>query len=186
MKITTFATIAITIGALHAGKRPLTICVSSGIPDSTVSHAEMLAARILAQAGAPVEWHLGRSCPAVPYVIKIGFQQHTPDGQLPRALAYAMPTEGTHIVVMYDRVKRVGRDDLLPQLLAYVLVHEITHILQGTARHSATGIMKAYWSQADYSDMRISGLSFTQLDLDLLNVGLEARTRADLPPVATH
>ena len=57
-------------------------------------------------------------------------------------LAYALPFEGTHIVVFYDRVEECVRADLFPTLLAYVLVHEITHILQEITRHSATGIMK--------------------------------------------
>jgi hypothetical protein len=32
---------------------------------------------------------------------------------------------------------------------AVVLAHEITHVLEGTRRHSSTGIMKARWDNHD-------------------------------------
>ncbi len=59
------------------------------------------------------------------------------------ALAFARPYEGVHITLFYDRVQAVTEPELTGTVLAHVLVHEITHILQGTCRHSATGVMKA-------------------------------------------
>jgi hypothetical protein len=46
------------------------------------------------------------------------------------------------IRVLYDRVQAMVSPAHEPHLLAYVLAHEIVHILEGTGRHSATGIMK--------------------------------------------
>jgi hypothetical protein len=49
-----------------------------------------------------------------------------------------------------------------------VLVHEITHILQGVDRHSESGIMKAQWTIDDYRAMASKPLSFTPLDVKLI------------------
>jgi hypothetical protein len=55
------------------------------------------------------------------------------------------------------------------------MVHEITHILQGAARHSQTGIMKAYWTDHDLLQMPFRPLSFETQDIDLLHRGLARR-----------
>ena len=59
-------------------------------------------------------------------------------------LAYALPYEGTHIVILFDRVRKM-QPNYVPAVLAHVLVHEVTHILQGIQRHSESGVMKAHW-----------------------------------------
>jgi hypothetical protein len=58
--------------------------------------------------------------------------------------------------------------------LAHVLAHEITHMLQGTDRHSDSGIMKARWNSEDYFEMLRTPLSFTEADVQLIRRGLEA------------
>jgi hypothetical protein len=58
--------------------------------------------------------------------------------------------------------------------MAHVLVHEITHMLEGTCRHSATGIMKAHWDYRDYCEMRGRPLLLAQEDVDLIYNGLKA------------
>jgi len=67
---------------------------------------------------------------------------------------------------------------LTTNLLAHVLVHEITHILQGTCRHSDTGIMKARWTHQDYMEMGQKPLSFTEEDLQLIRTGLAKRANS--------
>jgi hypothetical protein len=64
----------------------------------------------------------------------------------------------------------------LPHLLAHVLVHEITHILQGVARHSETGIMKAHWTPVDYRQMLVHPLPFAPEDVQLLQLSMEHRS----------
>lgn len=60
-------------------------------------------------------------------------------------------------------------------LLAHVLAHEITHILEGIARHSQQGLMKAKWDNKDYVRMRERSLKFTPEDVNLIYEGLLAR-----------
>ena len=96
----------------------------------------------------------------------------------PGALAFARPYEGVHIDVFYDRVRAATEPELTPNVLAHVLVHEITHILQGTCRHSDTGVMKARWNHEDYMEMRLNPLSFTEEDVQLIRAGLAGRTNA--------
>jgi hypothetical protein len=62
--------------------------------------------------------------------------------------------------------------------MAHVLVHEITHLLEGVDRHSATGIMKARWSEGDYFEMRRKPLPFAQEDVNLIHAGLSASRAA--------
>jgi hypothetical protein len=54
-----------------------------------------------------------------------------------RALGVALPLEGSHARVFYDRVLRASPDDAYQDaLLAHVMAHEIAHVLQGLIRHS--------------------------------------------------
>ncbi|HLG97758.1 MAG TPA: hypothetical protein VKX49_15695 [Bryobacteraceae bacterium] len=96
-----------------------------------------------------------------------------------RAIAYAMPFEGTHVRVFYDRIAHMPNRSAV---LAYVFVHELTHMLQGIARHSATGIMKARWTTSDIDKMGCQHLAFTPLDIDLIQRGLAAGSRAEDKP----
>jgi hypothetical protein len=97
---------------------------------------------------------------------------------MPGCLAYALPYEGLHIVVFYDRIAQ-EHPGLVKSLLAHVLAHEITHLLQAENRHSASGIMKARWIENDYKDMKLGLLAFSAEDIDLIYRGLLARTRAN-------
>jgi len=70
------------------------------------------------------------------------------------------------------------------------MVHEITHILQGEARHSAEGIMKARWTPDDLAAMGVKPLTFTAEDVDLIYQGMdyrEAHAKADSKtPIPEH
>ena len=90
-------------------------------------------------------------------------------------LAYALPYEKTNIIVFLDHIRNTVEPKLAPILLAHVLVHEITHMLEGTARHSATGIMKANWTPADYQEMSHRPLPFAAEDVLLVRIGLARR-----------
>ena len=54
-----------------------------------------------------------------------------------------------------------------------MLAHEIGHVLQGSARHSEIGIMKANWSEREVMSMATKQLQFTRLDIELIREGLE-------------
>jgi len=97
----------------------------------------------------------------------------------------ALPFEGSHIRVFYDRVQATVDAEMVPRLLAYVLVHEITHVIEGTDHHSDSGIMKARWDAEDYQQMRRSSLAFTEEDLQLIRTGLARRSSASQDPSPT-
>lgn len=99
---------------------------------------------------------------------------HLPAADHPKALAFALPYEGRHVTVFYDRVREAMPE--APQMgLAYVLVHEITHILEGMPRHSESGLMRAHWSWADHYAIRWGRLALSAEDIDLIHAGLAAR-----------
>jgi hypothetical protein len=94
-------------------------------------------------------------------------------------MAYALPYEGNHIVIFYDRLQRKVKGTQISTLLAHVLAHEVTHILQGIHRHSERGLMKATWDGSDYQAMMWKPLPFTPQDIELIHRGLAVRsTRA--------
>jgi hypothetical protein len=160
--------------------RSLTVCMDA-VAEISMYRVTATAGRIFARVGVRIHWHTIAACPVSPGVIKITFEERTPNTEHPGALAYALPYEGTHIVVFYDRLRECVEGAQLPTLLAYVAVHEITHILQGVCRHSANGIMKAHWDQHDHFAMRTNALIFTAYDEDLLHAGLDKRLTGEKP-----
>jgi hypothetical protein len=167
--------VGVGAGEAEAGgaeMRIVPVCMNGnpGLPPAYP--VERMTSEIFATIGVRLKWH--DSCPASPDVIQIGFADQAPKGVADGVLAYARPYEGIHIVVLYGRVKRL-QPNSTQQVLAYVLVHEITHVLQGTSRHSKSGIMKAHWDFADYDRMRHKTLLFTADDVDLIHLGLDAR-----------
>ncbi len=105
----------------------------------------------------------------------ITLSYNTPQDQLPDAWAYALPYEGTHIVVFYDRIQQKVPPARVPTLLAHVMAHEITHILEGVKRHSESGVMKAQWDDVDLFEMGRKPLAFAEEDVNLIYLGLDAR-----------
>ena len=88
----------------------------------------------------------------------------------------ALPSEGSHSWVFYDRVLRAGPDDShVAAVLAHAMAHEIAHLLQGINRHSETGILKAHWSGTDCARMAFFPLMFTPEDALLIHRGSEER-----------
>jgi hypothetical protein len=178
MRITTMITMTALMGlgaqaAEPVGYRPVTVCMDS-IGESVEYTARTLATKMFANIGVTVDWRNRRACPAE--AILISLADHTPENRLRGALAYALPYEGVHIRVFYDRIRRFPRE-LVPRLLAHVLVHEISHILQGIDRHSKSGVMKAYWTFDDYHTMLVKPLRFEDQDIDLIRGGLAAPLR---------
>jgi hypothetical protein len=158
--------------AVQRTDRRVTVCTGMST-DFAIPRAQSIAARMFAGIGVGIDWKSDRACP--PDAIRISFSQQTDRDFLPEALAYAKPYEGVHIVVFYDRLQQRGQPNRLPAVLAHVMVHEITHILQGVHRHSESGVMKAGWSVDDFNEMAFKPLPFTQMDVELIHNGLDAR-----------
>jgi len=142
--------------------------------------ATAMAAKMYAAIGVTLDWQTSRRACKSDGVIHIELTDGTPEKLMPGALAYAMPFEGVHIRIFFDRLERNVPEGTLPFLLAHVMVHEIGHILQGVSRHSLTGVMKARWMPEDYRTMQVSYLPFTDEDVLYIRNGLEARAARPL------
>ena len=177
MKITAIAAMLITsamaYGQTAATERKVAICVSNeaGV---MLHQSKTLASEMFGEIGVTIIWHAGfRNCPAEAILISLG--DNSPATLKPGALAFARPYEGSHIQVFYDRISKFQEPGVVPILLAHVLVHEITHILEGVARHSKSGIMKAHWGDQDLFQMRLNSLAFAPEDINLIYQGIAAK-----------
>jgi len=148
---------------------------SAVVRSPVLIQAEALAGKMFGAIGISLEWRTRPSSgessqPPVFVELAAGM----PQTHSPRALASALPYEGSHLTVFLDRIEATQYPGLV---LAHVLAHEITHLLQGVERHSATGVMKARWTAEDYAAMRMGTLPFTPEDVDLIYRGLAVRPR---------
>jgi hypothetical protein len=179
MKITVIVAVAITV-AMSARADEVTVYVQglSVAAAPALNRARVLANEMFVSVDVKIDWRIGqpsRSQSRIEKPIVVEMITETPTELKPGALAIARPYEGVHITVFYDRVRAATEPELTPNVLAHVLVHEITHILQGTCRHSDTGIIKAHWTHTDYMEMGQKPLSFTEEDVQLIRAGLAAR-----------
>lgn len=153
------------------------------VPSQVQNLAEVVADKIFAGVGLSIDWRCER--PATRRLegsIAIDLAV-APQRSRPHPVAFALPYEGVHIRVFYDRIQEERNP---AAMLAHVLVHEITHILQGMVRHSETGIMKARWSAADIDEMGYKALPFTPLDVMLIQRGVAHRTAAAATPATEN
>jgi len=178
MKMTGIVVMVLVAASAHAGiiraeARQLTICMESASGNVVIENAaRTVASGVFASINVKIEWRIAAKCPTE--AIYVSFLSQTPVNLHRGALAYALPYEGTHIVVFLDRLKYTA-PSAVAHLLGYTLVHEITHILEGEVRHSESGIMKAYWGTDDNLGIRQGHLSFAAEDVSLIYRGLDWR-----------
>jgi hypothetical protein len=174
MTMTAVLILAASAQGKSENKREVTVYYTdnASVPYLTRVQAQGLASTMFAGIGVTLNWRHGAPSHAEPGAIAIDFVTHTPETLMPGALAYALPYEGVHIRIFWDRI---GSDRTGPELLAHVMVHEITHILQGVVQHSSEGIMKARWTPQDRSSLARKPLHFTEFDVVLIHNGLDAR-----------
>jgi hypothetical protein len=152
------------------------------IPNDVMARAKYMATRVLAGAGVTVEWVKGER-PADSEKsfcgdwLAIAFEAKAPSGFVPQALAYANLNAGssTEIHIFYDRVSVFPDRLRMAEYLGHVLAHEIAHVLQGVARHSSEGVMKARWNALDCSEMARKPLGFTAEDVELITAHFRTR-----------
>jgi hypothetical protein len=169
---------AITLWAEQPGpesERSAIVCLETGSDGLVRTTAQPEVSRIFAEIGIRIDWRRDKQDCAASDGIIVTLSYESPATKYPNAWAYALPYEGTHIVVFYDRVQKTVGWTGARNLLAYVLAHELTHILQGVSRHSQTGIMKAAWDRTDYFDMGRRALHFTPTDVFVLYASLDGR-----------
>jgi hypothetical protein len=182
MKIRAITAVAVMFGSCIWSKawgktnESVGVCIERGAYVAEVDPATMMASRMFGAIGVKIQWHDDRRFCGTPndQTIAISLSHQTPAERLPGALAYALPYEGVHIEVFYDRIA-IAEPDMRTALLAHVLVHEITHILEGVSRHSDRGIMKAHWDADDRAGMLRIPLSFAPQDVVMIHEGLKTR-----------
>ena len=161
----------------------------SGVDPSLLHRARLMTIRMFEEIGVRVRWQVGEPRPALGPAATCGSPQshkevvvrmvsREPQDSYRGALGYSAPyaQSGVRVTIFYDRVLRmskVGSNGLGPALLAHVLAHEIAHVLQGIARHSEEGMMKAQWTVDDQSQMQIKPLPFTPFDAELIHFALD-------------
>jgi hypothetical protein len=143
-------------------------------PNVTFFLARAQTSAMFARIGVKLEWRMPDRCPAG--ALQISLSDNTPPDFHPGALGYAKLYDGTHIVVLWDRVQTTVTRERVTALLAHVMTHEITHVLEGVSRHSDSGVMKARWTETDYGAMR-TGLPFASVDVGLIHDGLTKRVK---------
>jgi len=190
MKILAMMAMAVTMEtASRADEVTVYVQGLSVVPAPMWGRAQALTNEIFAEVGVKIDWRRGKPASSELSTLKpivVEMVTDTPRQLKPGALAFARPYEGVHIDVFYDRVHEATEPELTPNVLAHVLAHEITHILQGTCRHSDTGVMKAHWTHEDYQQMGMKALSFTEEDAQLIRFGVAARANAGSFIAAAH
>jgi hypothetical protein len=182
MRVTAATAFVLALAGAGRDMEKVSVYVNSNAaPQDVIGIAEGISSRIFATVGVVVEWRSGeprsRDKALSNQNIVVEFEMQASPDSSSTAMAYAKPYEGVHIVVFYDRIKSISRDNplLRPTILAHVMTHEITHILRRDVRHSATGIMKARWDANDYFDMMRSPLPFAPEDIEMLRKAAKAR-----------
>ena len=149
------------------------------VPLSDLRRAQGVAAGIFSGIGVDLEWKTGAPrkgesarCPGrLVEAVEVSLEPKAPSSRRPGELAYATlyKTSGIRIHIFYNRVVAHGQlKNINAQLLGHVFAHEITHVLRNVPGHSASGLMKAHWEDADYDEMAVRSLPLADVDVDLI------------------
>jgi hypothetical protein len=146
--------------------------------------AEATVNKIYGRIGIRVLWRTSNIMPAgclkrAQYSrIVVDLRTDIPLNVSPKAVAFTTlgSTEGACITLLMDRLETALHINPFGTtfLISNVLAHEIGHVLQGTARHSEMGVMKANWSGTDIMTVSTKQLQFTRFDTELIREGLES------------
>jgi hypothetical protein len=184
MKLAAIVTAMVVAGAAARAGQPAAnlIVYMVGVnmaPRLTWVRGEAMATKMFAGVGVKVEWRhrepaagqVEREQAIVVRVLETAPAQASHD-----ALAAALPYEGSTVTLYYGSMKWAEPlPELAAALFAHVLTHEITHNLERIDRHSATGVLRAHWTQKDYEEMRMFPLPFAEEDIMWIHKGMDAR-----------
>jgi hypothetical protein len=184
-------TALLIIGAVESigaeDRRQLTVHLQNAqsVPFAILARAQSTAARIFVTIDIPIRWQ-NRPQPSgtgTLTAIALQFDTRVPPEFHPGALAYAAPyiSSGTRIHVLLDRVLAGRSPDIAAVVLGHVLAHELAHVLQRSSRHSASGVMKARWTEADYAQMSFRPLSFEAEDMEWIHAASATSTARPYP-----
>ena len=187
---------ALLVGSMQAGpvreaEASITVYVANdaNLESSLLSRARTIAGDMFGSVGLQVKWRQGTRPDSElrrEKAIAVQLTLETPSGFRATTGAFTVPAEGVHITILYNRLAwSSAKPGLTSALLAHVLVHEITHILEGVARHSETGVMKANWTSSDYYEMQTKTLPFAPEDVELIHRVLARRNEPASAPLCT-
>jgi hypothetical protein len=150
-------------------------------PDSPL-RVEKIVNSVFARIGVKLLWRIGPmpDAPGAEKMVGIRFLDKAPITASAQALASASPfSSRPEILVYQDRLRRhlnaiAGTSHVM---LAYVLVHELCHVLQGTNRHSDSGLMRASWAWPEYAAMLNNKLFISDEDRNLILASLAVSPR---------
>ncbi len=160
---------------------------------STVSHAKAIAAQILASAGVRVDWMTGKNRPGAVAVadpavaadmLEIMLDEGVTTGESGLdVMGYALPfqSKGVRVHVFMGRI-RASYGTYSDVVLGHVLAHEIGHVLEGVARHSSSGVLKAQFSVQDLRCMAIHPAVFAPEDVSMIQAHFPALAAAGTVP----
>jgi hypothetical protein len=148
----------------------------SSLDWSSLAKAKLVAADILRSGEVDIHWVLASKGPGCRNgAISIAFSTGTPANFLAGAMGYSLPfrDSGTRITIFLDRLQPLIRrgEPFYSVILGHVLAHELTHVLQGFARHTGAGLMKAHWSEDDFQQMSIRPMTLTADDIQFIRKG---------------
>jgi hypothetical protein len=163
--------------AYAAENGPVRVCVQHrGLVNNFVmARAQSVVTTVFSEAGIRIEWIPSRQCIDAPdSVLRIEMDAAAASRFGSETMAYALPysVTGTTIHVFYDRVLQ-DHPDLPGEVLGHVIAHEIGHVLEGIARHSPDGLMKAHFGLKDYWRMKNPRLFFAAEDVELMHLHLQ-------------
>jgi hypothetical protein len=187
-QLTTVVLLAVFGGSMYAAEKTRVDVYISDRDESSelLSPGKVVASAIFERIGVHLNWRSGR-LPATQSAAGNGALpafavrtlQHAPESATGGALASAriVGLSGTEITVYEDRLQRFLDNHRSLAGVAgvgagYVLAHELAHVMQGVARHSESGILKAQWSNSDFEEMIFHKLAFTNFDAELIHQGL--------------
>jgi len=195
--LATLAVLSATIFSINsrADESPVTITILlynyAEVPLSTVAIAEGEASKILASAGAQVEWvHCPRmTAPNASELCRGGWTPQMPGLRLITGTNKFRDAEFAHtsipvlVTVYYEKVlRRAQRDNSTPEvpvLLGCVMAHELGHLLLQSPSHSSRGIMQPQWSAMQIRQMFMGKFQFSHEEA--IRIQSQARILASLP-----
>jgi hypothetical protein len=146
------------------------------VPAGTLRNAEREANRVLAAAGARIDWvHCMDTTRLASEAKSWCDDRWTPQTPAVRFIAggnrlqprqYAYTAIPVLITVYYEKVANVAHRSYgpaeTPVLLGNVIAHELGHLLLGTQTHSKSGIMQAEFGERQIHDALVGHLGFTK------------------------
>jgi len=152
-----------------------------------VKRASTVAGELLAETGVTVIWEKGspdfpeaqitdmsagwsRTARDTREYLVVRIVKGIPAPVYPSATGYSLPfaRAGAHATVFYDRVEKLWLNSTVGpstgSLLGAAMAHEIGHVLMRSTEHSAAGIMKARWGQAEFRLLACNRLQFSVED----------------------